>query len=84
MTPRERFMAVLAGESNDVIPWTMGFFDEKLAAELLGEECVPSDIIPREDFSYGASPREDWEVKALYAERADIPAVPVGWGHSIA
>ena len=84
MTPRERFMAVLAGESNEIIPWTMGFFDEKLAAELLGEECVPSDIIPREDFSYGASPREDWEVKALYAERADIPAVPVGWGHSIA
>ena len=45
MTPRERFMAVLAGESNEIIPWTMGFFDEKLAAELLGKN-VPSDIIP--------------------------------------
>ncbi|HBG00744.1 MAG TPA: hypothetical protein DDW87_04105 [Firmicutes bacterium] len=80
---REHFLAVLRGESNDVISWTMGFFDEKLAAALLGEDCIPSDILPGPAFSYGASPRHDWEVKARFSQRAEIPAVAVGWGASL-
>jgi len=83
MVKREQFLAVLEGESNEVISWTMGFFDEKLARELLGADCIPSDILPGPDFSHGASPQADREVKARFAERADIPAVAVGWGASL-
>lgn len=84
MVSREQFLAVLKGESNEVISWTMGFFDEKLASALLGEDCIPSDMLPGPEFSYGASPRQDWEVKAEYAKRAGIPAVAVGFGASLA
>jgi hypothetical protein len=83
MVSKERFLAVLRGESREVIPWTMGFFDEKLAAALLGEGCIPSDIVPGPVFSYGASPAQDWEIKAQFCQRADIPAVGVGWGASL-
>ena len=80
MVDRDRVLALVHGESNEVISWTMGFFDEQLAETLLGEDCIPSDILPSSEFSYGASPRQDWETKALFAERARIPAVSVGWG----
>jgi len=62
----------------------MGFFNEKLAEKLLGNDCLPSDVLPGREFSYGASPKADWDVKARYAEKAGIPAVPVGWGAGLA
>ena len=80
MITREQFRAVLHGGSNEVFSWTMSFFNEKLAEKLLGKECIPSDVIPEKEFTYGASPQPDWEVKARLAERAGLPAVPVGWG----
>lgn len=84
MIRRDEFLAVIEGTSNEVISWTMGFFDEKLASTLLGPDCIPSDILPGPEFAYGASPRHDWEIKAEYAKRAQIPAVAVGHGASLA
>lgn len=84
MVNRDRVSALINGDSHEIISWTMGFFDELLAAELLGEECIPSDILPSFEFCRGASPQQDWETKALFAERAGIPAVAVGWGHCLA
>ena len=84
MVKREEFLAVLNKESNQVVSWTMGFFDEKVAERLLGKECIFSDILPGDEFIYGASPRVDWEVKAYYAAKADMPAVPVGHGAGLA
>ena len=83
MITREHFLAVLHGESNEVFSWTMSFFNELLAEKLLGKDCIPSDAIPQKEFNFGASPQADWAVKALYAERAGMPAVPVGWGVGI-
>ena len=84
MVERDQVLALIKGETKEVISWTMGFFDEQLAKELLGEECIPSDILPSFEFCHGSSPRQDWEAKALFAERARIPAVPVGWGNCLA
>ncbi len=78
MIKRDEFLAVLNHEANKVLSWTMGFFDEKVAERLLGKDCIFSDILPGPEFGYGASPREDWEVKARYAAKAGMPAVPVG------
>lgn len=75
---RNDFLAILNHESNKIISWTMGFFDEKVAERLLGKDCIFSDILPGDEFGYGASPQADWEVKARYAANADMPAVPVG------
>lgn len=70
MVERDQVLALIKGETKEVISWTMGFFDEQLAKELLGEECIPSDILPSFEFCHGSSPRQDWEAKALFAERA--------------
>lgn len=84
MIDRERFLAVLNRESNEIFSWTMSFFDEKVAERLLGSDCIPSDILPGDDYDFGASPLKDWEIKARFAEEADMPAVPVGWGAGLA
>ena len=80
MITREQFRAVLHGGSNEVFSWTMSFFNEKLADKLLCKECIPSDVMPEKEFTYGAYPQPDWEVKARLAERAGLPAVPVSGG----
>jgi len=84
MIKREQFLSLLNRDSKQIVPWIMGFSDEKVALRLLGEECLPSDVLPEEEFTYGASPADDWEVKANYAEQAGIPAVPVGKRASLA
>ena len=67
MITREQFRAVLHGGSNEVFSWTMSFFNEKLAEKLLGKGVHSLGCDPgKEEFTYGASPKPDWEVKARF------------------
>ncbi|MCK9287018.1 MAG: uroporphyrinogen decarboxylase family protein [Sphaerochaetaceae bacterium] len=80
MLDRKTFFDTLKGISKSPQSWTMSFYNEKIAKTLLGADAIPSDITPPKEFTYGGSDPKDWEVKAKFAERGGMAAVPVGYG----
>lgn len=83
MVDRKTFFDTLAGRNKGPQSWTMSFYNEKIAKTLLGADAIPSDIIPPKEFTYGGSNPKDWEIKALFADRGGMAAVPVGYGASM-
>jgi len=64
--------------------WFMSFFNEKTAAELLGEENIPGDCLPEFRYNTRGSDRADWDRKLAYTKACGHFTVTVGWSACIA
>ena len=82
MNKRDLVLSALNHEENIVPLWTMGFENLSTAKRLIGENNVPTDILPEFEYKKGAADKLNMELKIKFAEQVDSYVIGVGKGGS--